>query len=166
FVLTARFRRATAPFGMDVLYLVHRWLAVVALLLAAVHYALLRCAYPATLLPASPLEAPFHMTAGRAALLAFALLVASSLWRRRLRIEYDRWRGLHILLAVGGTALAFVHVRGVAHYSDVFWTRILLDLLLGSLVAVVAYVRLVKPILLTGRPYRVSDVREERGRSW
>src|SRR5690606_41899172 len=38
FVLTARFRRATAPFGMDVLYLVHRWLAGVALLLAAGPY--------------------------------------------------------------------------------------------------------------------------------
>ncbi|NNL31471.1 MAG: hypothetical protein HKO77_10630, partial [Gemmatimonadetes bacterium] len=28
FLLTARFRRATAPFGIDVVYLFHRWLAV------------------------------------------------------------------------------------------------------------------------------------------
>lgn len=166
FLLTARFRRASAPFGMDVLYVLHRWVAVVALLLVAGHYVVLRTRYPAALDPAWPWEAPLYMSAGRAALLVFAVLVASSLWRRALGIEYDRWRIGHAVLAVAGMALSLVHVLGVRYYSEVFWTRVVLDLFLGSLVALVAYVRVVKPLLLTGKPYRVAEVRPERGRSW
>lgn len=166
FVLTARFRRATAPFGMDVLYVVHRWLAVLALGLVAVHYVILRAAYPATLAPAWPWEAPAYMTAGRGALLVFAVLVGSSLLRKALGIEYDGWRVAHTILAITGMALAIVHVRGVGYYSGVFWTRVVLDLFLGSLVVIVAHVRIVKPILLTARPYRVTRVAPERGRCW
>ncbi|MEX2467070.1 MAG: ferric reductase-like transmembrane domain-containing protein [Gemmatimonadota bacterium] len=166
FLLTARFRRATAPFGMDVLYVLHRWLAVLAFGLVMAHYLILRVRYPATLAPAWPMEAPLSMTAGRAALALFAVLIVSSLWRKSLRIEYDGWRIAHAVLAVAGVGLALVHVMGVAYYSGVFWTRSMLELFLGSLVAIVAYVRIVKPILLTGRPYRVTHVREERGRSW
>src|SRR5690606_9197800 len=75
FLLTARFRRATMPFGIDVLYLFHRWLAVIALGIAVAHYLILRLEYPATLRPASLLEAPLHMSAGRLALLLLAGLV-------------------------------------------------------------------------------------------
>ena len=166
FLLTARFRRATAPFGMDVLYVLHRWLAVLGLLLVVAHYAILRVAYPRTLEPAWPGSAPFHMTAGRLALAIFLVLVASSLWRKTFRIAYDRWRIAHIVLAVAGMALAFVHVVGVGYHSGLFWTRIVLDLFLGSLIAIVAYVRVVKPIVLTARPYRVTEVSPERGRCW
>lgn len=166
FLLTARFRRATAPFGMDVLYVLHRWLAVLALALVIAHYAILRVVYPRTLEPAWPGSAPFHMTAGRVALAIFVVLVASSLWRRAFGISYDRWRVAHIVLAVAGMALAFVHVVGVGYHSGLFWTRIVLDLVLGSLVAIVAYVRVMKPIALMARPYRVVAVNPEPGRCW
>jgi len=166
FVLTARFSRATAPFGMDVLYMLHRWLAVIGLGLIVGHYLVLKVAYPATLVPAWPTQAPAHMTAGRVALALFAILVASSLWRKAFRIEYDRWRIAHTVLAVLAMAFTVWHVLGVAYYSSIFWTRLLLDLLLASVVAVVAYVRVIKPILLTGRPYRVTEVRPEPGRCW
>lgn len=166
FLLTARFRRATAPFGMDVLYMLHRWLAVVGVLLIVAHYAILRVAYPRTLEPAWPASAPFHMTAGRLALAIFVVLVASSLWRRTFGITYDRWRIAHIVLAVAGMAFAFVHVVGVGYHSGLFWTRIVLDLFMGSLIVIVAYVRVVKPIALTARPYRVTEVSPEPGRCW
>ena len=166
FVLTARFRRASAPMGMDVIYVLHRWLAVAAVLLVVGHYLILRLRYPSTLAPAWVGEAPLHMTAGRVALAIFVVLVGSSLWRRRLGLEYDRWRLAHVGLAVSGIALAFFHVLGVGYFSGVFWARVVLDLLLGSLVAVVAYVRVAKPILLLGRPYRVTGVRAEAGRCW
>jgi predicted ferric reductase len=46
FALTARFRRATAPFGIDIVYYFHRYLAVFALAIVIGHYAILRLAYP------------------------------------------------------------------------------------------------------------------------
>jgi predicted ferric reductase len=166
FLLTARFRRATSPFGIDVVYQFHRWLAVGGLTLVLAHYAILRVGYPATLGPWAPTEAPFHMTAGRAALALFAVLVVSSLWRRAFRIEYDRWRVAHAAMAITAIALTLVHVRGVGYYTGVLWTRTVIDLLAGSLVAVAAYVRIVKPTLSSTQPYRVTSVREERGDAW
>ncbi|MDZ7779128.1 MAG: ferric reductase-like transmembrane domain-containing protein [Gemmatimonadota bacterium] len=166
FLLTARFRRATAPFGMDVLYVFHRWLAVIALVLVLAHYGILRVSYPATLEPFWPATAPWYMTAGRASLAVFLLLVVSSLARKALRIEYDDWRLAHTVLAVLGMALAVIHVLGVGYYSGVFWTRIVLDLFLASVLALVAYVRVMKPVSLMTKPYRVSDVRAEGGDTW
>lgn len=163
FLLTARFRRATAPFGIDVVYLFHRWLAVGGLGLLFGHYLILRIGFPSTLRPWLPGDAPSYMTAGRVSLALFGVLVASSLWRRRLGIEYDRWRVAHAVIAVAGITLALVHVRGVGYYTGVFWTRVVIDLFAGSLVAIVAYVRIVKPLLNSASPYRVRSVRPERG---
>src|SRR5512146_3197545 len=37
FALTARFKRATAPFGIDIVYYFHRYLAIAAVLLVTAH---------------------------------------------------------------------------------------------------------------------------------
>lgn len=166
FVLTARFRRATAPFGIDVIYVFHRWLAVIGLALVLGHYGVVRARYPAALGPLGPLEAPFHMTAGRLALLLFAVLIGSSLWRKRLGIEYDRWRVAHGVLAISAVALSIVHVRGVGYYSGMFFNRVVLDAFFFSLLGVVIYVRLVKPLWVASRPWRVEGVRREPGDAW
>ena len=100
FVLTARFRRATAPFGTDIIYYFHRWAALGGLALLFGHYILLRWRYASALGAANPLHAPWHMSAGRAALALFVILIATSLWRRKLRLEYDSWRAWHGVLAV------------------------------------------------------------------
>lgn len=166
FALTARFRRATAPFGVDVIYVFHRWLAVVGLTLVVGHYAVLRMRYADTLLPWTPLDAPIYMTAGRMSVGLFLVVIATSLWRKRMGIEYDRWRIVHGVLAVLAMILAVVHVRGVAYYSANFFSRTVLDAFMFSLVAIFVYVRLVKPLLLASRPHRVESVRPERGGAW
>jgi len=166
FLLTARFRRATSPFGIDVVYQFHRWLAVGGIGLLVAHYLILRIRYPTTLLPWVPGSAPWYMTAGRAALFLFLVLVVSSLWRKALHIEYDRWRVAHALMAIVAVSLALLHVRGVGYYTGVVWNRTLIDLFVGTLVAVVVHVRVVKPILTAARPYRVTAIRPERGDAW
>ena len=44
FLLTARFRRAAAPFGIDIIYRFHRYAAVIAFGLLAAHFLILRVA--------------------------------------------------------------------------------------------------------------------------
>jgi len=78
-VLTARFRRATAPFGVDIIYYFHRLAAVAGVGFVLGHYLILRIRYGEALGPLSPGTAPWHMTAGRIALWLFALLVITSL---------------------------------------------------------------------------------------
>ena len=166
FLLTARFRRASAPFGIDIIYYFHRYLAVVAFALIVLHYLILRFNYPEALGALNPLQAPWYLTAARVALLLFALIIIISLWRKPLRLHYDEWRMLHIGLAVSAFLLALMHIEGVGYYIEApakrwLWTGYTLFWVL-----LVVYVRIIKPWRMRTRPYRVAEVRQERGNSW
>ena len=165
-VLTARFRRATAPFGIDIIYYFHRWAAVAALGLVLGHYVILRLRYPEAIGPADPRVAPWQLTAGRIALALFVVLVISSLGRKALRIEYDRWRVGHALMALIGLVLAMAHIWGVGHYTEAVWKGTLWGAYTALWLGVVGYVRLARPLTLLRTAYRVTGVRSERGRSW
>ena len=166
FALTARFKRATAPFGIDLIYYFHRFLATVAFALLLLHAGLLWWKYPEAVGSIDPRRAPGHMTLGWLAMLAFTTGIVSSLWRKRLRIEYDRWRRLHVLLALLGVVLAVLHVEGSGTYLQSPWKRAAWTALALSWLSLAMWVRLVRPALLLRRPWRVTEVRRERGRSW
>jgi predicted ferric reductase len=165
-VLTARFRRATAPFGMDIIYYFHRWAAVAAFALIVAHYAILRTTFSGAIGPLDPRAAPWQMTAGRAALVLFAVLIVTSLWRKALRIEYDAWRWTHAAIAGGAMILAMAHIWGVGHYTASAWKGGVWGLYTVLWVLVIGYIRIARPRTLQRTPYRVVDVRAERGRSW
>lgn len=166
FALTARFKRATAPFGIDLIYYFHRYLASIATALLVVHALILLLRYPAAVGRIDFSAAPLHMSAGWVGLFAFLALVASSLWRKVLRLEYDRWRRVHVVLAVLGLVAAFVHVLGSASYLQVDWKFALWAALGLFWLGLVVFVRVLRPIALLKRPWKVVDVRPERGRSW
>jgi predicted ferric reductase len=166
FFLTARFRRATAPFGIDIIYYFHRWAAVAGASLILAHYAILRVRHGEALGPADPLTAPWQMTAGRLALFLFLVLIVSSLWRKQLRIDYDRWRIWHGLLAVAALLLAIAHIQGVGYYTHALWKQVVWSSYSGLWLFVLGYIRIFKPLRLSRHPYRVSEVRRERGHSW
>ena len=166
FLLTARFKRASAPFGIDIIYLFHRYMAVIAFALIFLHFLIIRIDNVDALGAINPLHAPWYMTAGRVSLLLFALLIISSLWRKKLRIHYDEWRMLHIVLAVAAFLLALGHIEGVDYYIAApakrwLWSGYTLFWLL-----LIVYLRLIKPWRMSGRPYRVTEVRQEHGDSW
>ena len=166
FLLTARFRRASAPFGIDIIYLFHRYLAVMAFALIFLHFLIIRFDNVDALGAINPLHAPWYMTVGRLSLLLFALLIITSLWRKKLNIHYDEWRMLHIALAVTAFLLALAHIEGVGYYIDApakrwLWTGYTLFWLL-----LIVYLRLIKPWRMSSRPYRVTEVCRERGDSW
>ena len=165
-VLTARFRRTTAPFGVDIIYYFHRLAALAGFALIVAHYVILRVRYGEALGPANPLVASWPMTAGRMAFVLFAALIVSSLWRQALRIEYDRWRVAHAVLAVGAVSLAIAHISGVGHYANAVWKGLPWVLFSLLWILIVAYVRIGRPWSLLREPYRVVSVQKERGRSW
>lgn len=164
FALTARFRRVTAPFGIDIVYYFHRYLAILALAIAAAHYLILRSANPAALGAADPRIAPAYMTAGRLALLLFIAIVVLSLARRALRLEYDRWRISHAALATAAVALSIWHLLGAGNLLDRPWKQALWAAYGLFWLALIVWVRLLRPWRLTQRPWRVIAVRPERGR--
>ena len=166
FALTARFKRATAPFGIDVIYSFHRYLAVGAFVLLLLHAGVMAWRYPMAAGWPNPFAAPAHVGLGWLALLAFALLVASSLWRKRLHLEYDTWRRLHVVLAVAGIATALWHVFASGSYLQDMPGRVLWVVLGASWLGLAVWVRLVRPATLLRRPWRVVGVKPEAGHAW
>ena len=166
FALTARFRRATAPFGIDLIYYFHRYLALVALALVLAHWLILRWHNPAALGAFDPRLAPAHMSAGRLALALFVVVSVLSLARRALRLEYDRWRVLHAAMSTAGLALALWHLAGSGHYLDSPWKQALWLVYGLFWISLIGWVRLLRPWRVARWPWRVAAVRPERGRVW
>lgn len=166
FLLTARFKKATAPFGIDIIYYFHRYLGVIAFALVAAHAGLVLIDNPALFAFFNPARAPGYMTAGILSALAMVVLVAASLGRKRFHIPYDGWRVTHAMLAAGATALAAVHIQGVQYYLATPWKAGLWHFSIAVWLGVMVFVRLVRPWQLARHPYVVREVREERGDAW
>ena len=166
FMLTARFKLAMAPFGIDIIYYFHRYIAVVALGVVLAHPIIVVSDNPAILSFLNPVRAPWQMTAGLAAILALTALMISSWWRNRLGLHYDAWRRWHSALAIAALGSALAHIGGVGHYVGAPWKRALWTAIGLSWLGVIAYVRVGRPWWMLRRPYDVVDVRPERGDAW
>ena len=166
YVLTARFRNATAPFGIDIIYYFHRYLAVLAFGAVVVHAVVALWRQPGMLAWLDPRAAPWYMTAGTAAFALFLVIIATSIWRKQIRLEYDLWRITHAILATVAFALALLHIEGIGYFINDPIQRTLWTGLTLSWVALIAYVRLIRPWRLMRAPYRVTEVRREAGRVW
>ena len=166
FVLTARFRRAAAPFGIDLIYYFHRWIALVAFFFIIAHPAILIFLEPSLLDDLRPSVISGYMLAGAISIAALTALMATSLWRQQLKIHYDAWRIWHALLAITALVFAIVHIEGVGNYVSSPWKRVLWATISACCLALLFYVRLIKPLELLRHPYRVERVVKERGDAW
>lgn len=166
FLLTARFRRASAPFGLDILYYFHRLTALVAFAFLVGHYLILRISYPEQFGALNPLEVPLGQSAGQLALLLFGVLIVISLWRRQLCIGYEVWRVAHASLATIAFLAAVVHIELAGDFTNHPLLRWVWTAYTLFWVLLIAYVRLVKPWGMLRKPWRVTEVRPERGHAW
>ena len=166
FLLTARFRRATAPYGIDLIYYFHRYAAVIALVVIVAHPVLLIVDNPQSAAMLDPSFAPLHMVAGSASVVVLVLLAAVSLLRKQLHIPYEAWRLTHLLLALAAIALALSHVYGVSYYSALPRMKVLWVAVGVGVGGIVTYVRVIRPWRIRRRPYRVVSVTPERGDAW
>jgi len=166
FFLTARFRRASAPFGIDILYYVHRLMALLGFGLIVAHAVLLLAAKPGLAARLFSADLPAHAMAAFASFALFLALIAASVWRKQWGIRYEPWRRWHGALAMAAVLLAVVHVDWAGLYIHVPWKRGLWLFIMLSWVLLLVYVRVLKPLLLLRRPYRVVSVRQERGSAW
>ena len=94
---------------------------------------------------------------------ALIALVVTALWRVKLRISYETWHVAHIALAVIAVAAGIVHMVGWAFYLADPWKRALWIGLTIFWIGLLIYVRVFKPLFMLRRPYRVAEVRKERG---
>jgi predicted ferric reductase len=166
FGLTARFRNVTEPWGEDIIYHFHRRISLIAIALVLLHPIILFALQPQRLAMLNFVQASWRASFGALSAYSLIALAVMALWRTKLRITYETWHLSHIVLAVIAIAAGLLHMVGFGRYLADPWKRTLWIGLTIFWIGLLLYVRIVKPLLMFRRPYRVSEVREERGDTW
>ena len=163
FVIAARFQSVAAPFGIDVLLQYHRQIAYTSLLFILAHPLLLFMAdtdYLALLdLTTAPLRAKMAVTST----VALLVMVALSVWRKKLRIGYELWQLTHSVLAFVVIAAALAHVLLVGYYVNEPLEIALWLWMSVVFVGLILWVRVVRPLELRSKAWRIEEVIPERG---
>ncbi len=166
FGLTARFRYVTEPWGEDVIYYFHRKISLIALALVVAHPIILFVIRPELLGLLNFISAPWRARFAALSTYSLIALVVTSLWRTQLKIKYETWQLTHVVLAVVAVTAGLLHMVGWGFYLTDPWKRGLWIGLTIFWLLLLLYVRLFKPLFILRRPYRVSQVRSERGDTW
>jgi predicted ferric reductase len=163
FGLTARFRYVTEPWGEDVIYHFHRQLSLIAVALVIAHPLILFAVRPELIALLNSFRAPWRARFAAISTYSLIALVVTAIWRVKLRIKYETWHITHIILAVVAVTAGLLHMVGWGRYLVSPQKRALWIALPIFWLALLLYIRIVKPLFILRRPYRVSEVRKERG---
>ena len=163
FALVARVRPVAEPFGTDAVIDFHRQIGYTGLIFVLIHVALSADWRQAN--PFKPIDTPPRVLFGALSAGALVVLVASSVWRRRLRLSYEVWQVLHALLAVIAVVAALVHVLLVHYYVDSIWKQVLWTIMTAAFLWLLVWVRVLRPLQIRRRPWRVERVTPERDRT-
>ncbi len=163
FALVARFRAVAAPFGEDALVQFHRQISYVALAFILAHPVLLQLAGTDIIGLLNLAQAPPRARFAVASTVLLLILIATSVWRKRLRIRYEIWQICHGVLSVLVVACALAHMFLVDYYLDAVWKKWLWAVMTLALVLLLVWVRVIDPLLRLRRPWRIERVTAERG---
>jgi len=155
FALVSRIQASTRPFGADALLQFHQQAGLLALTLVVAHtVAVLLHGLPLAAL--SPWQGGTVTRTGALALWATVLIAVTSAFRTRLRLSYEVWQALHLLLALAITAASVTHLFAAGHYSQAPALRAVLIGYTALFVALTLRYRLLRPLWLTRRPWVVA----------
>jgi predicted ferric reductase len=162
FALVSRLGPASRPFGSDALMQVHAQVGLVALAAVVIH-PLLLLGHGVPLSAWNPFGGPWLLQTGAIALWATLLIVVTSVFRRRLRLGYEAWQVLHLVLAVVLTAAMILHILAARGYAAEPGTRALLVAYGGLAFGVLLHYRLLRPLLIWRRPWTLVENRNVGG---
>ncbi len=163
FALVGRFTVVAAPFGIDALLRYHRQITYVALAFVVAHPVILFIA-DSSYLPLLKLwTAPWRARFALGSVIALVVLVTASVWRHRLRLSYETWHVTHGLLAVVVVLFALLHVSLVGYYVTGLLRHVVYDGYIGGLIFILAWIRIISPLIRYRHPWRVVRVDAQRG---
>jgi predicted ferric reductase len=166
FVLIARFKSVTTPYGIDVILQFHRQLAMVAIAAIVIHPLIIVIDNPSRLKLLNPLEGNWASRFALLSLVALVTMAVTTLYRKELKFDYEYWRLSHLALGVAAVVFAQLHVSMAGLYTNTFWKHAIWVIIAIIMVGIVVYLRLVKPLVQKGNQWRVAEVRPERGKTW
>lgn len=166
FIPTARLPLLSRNLRMDALYALHHRVSVAGFVLTMAHPLILFVGNPYTLRLLNLSTAPARARAAVIGIVLFVLVVVTSVWRKELRFRHESWRAFHDLFAVAATVLAMFHMFMVDHHMAHPLQRAYWAGMAAIWAAATLYMRVIRPLRLLRRPYRVAEVRPEQGACW
>jgi predicted ferric reductase len=163
FVLIARFKRITAPYGIDIILQYHRQIAVIAVAAILAHPLVIVIDNPSRVTLLNPIGGNWASRAAWVSVLALVAIVVTSQFRERLELDYEWWRASHLVLGVVAIVFAQLHVSLAGLYTNTAWKQAIWIAIAAVMVGLVAYLRLATPALQRKHWWRVAEVRPERG---
>lgn len=163
---TARLPVLRDVFAMDAVYYFHHRISLVSFYLVAAHPLLLIVNNPFAVELLNVFTTPGKVRTGVLSVIALIGLIFTSVYRQRMKLSYEGWRGMHDVFTLAVIGLALWHVLGINYYMAMPLQRALwlgLAVLWGGLAL---FIRVIRPWTLQQRPWRVREVIPERGRSW
>ena len=161
FVLAAHTVRTARVFGLDLLLRFHRQITWLIALLIFAHPIILFLWDPRFLALLDVAHAPARARFAVVSVVLLAVLIVTSIWRRRLHIRYAVWQVMHSVLATLIVVTALVHVLLIGYYVDEPWEKALWACYSLAFVSIGVWVRIVRPILRWRRRWRVVAVENE-----
>jgi predicted ferric reductase len=166
FVLTARYSKIGAPFGLDELLQFHSNTGYVAWVFIIGHFAILFLA-----------DSDFHefldpsvnfprTLALSTALIAITLLVAFTHWREKFGIIYEWWRLSHGFLALLVVFIGTVHIMQVSYYVSEWWQQAIWVTMSVIAIGLLMHNRVWRPLQMKKKPYKVSKIEKEAEATW
>jgi predicted ferric reductase len=166
FFMTGRFQRFAASFGLDSMLQFHRRTGLIAFFFVLAHPLILFLNDRQYLIFLDPRENFMRALALSAVLAALILLIVTTLWRQSLNIPYEWWRAAHGFLALFVVIIGLGHIFYVGFYVSALWKQIFWLAITGAAILLIVNTRIIKPLLMRYKSYRVIEVREERGDAW
>lgn len=162
FALVARIKPVAEPFGTDAVIDFHRQLGYTGLAFVLIHVALSADWSQVNPFTRGDEPTPGLVWFGALAAGALVVLVATSVWRGRLRLSYELWQLVHTVLAVVAVVSAVVHVLLVDYYVDTAWKQALWVLMTVAFVGLLVWARILRPLRVRRHPWTVESVTPER----
>jgi predicted ferric reductase len=163
FVLIARFKTVTAPYGIDIILRYHRQIAMVAVAAILAHPLIIVIDNPSRLSLFNPFGGNWASRTAWVSVYALLAIVVTSVFRERLKLDYERWRFTHLVLGVVAIVFAQLHVSMAGLYVNTAWKQAIWIGTAAAMVGLVIYLRVLKPAWQRGYRWRVVEVRPEQG---
>jgi predicted ferric reductase len=163
FLFSGRFKAIAPTFGMDNIIQYHREIGIVAFFFILAHPLILIFHNPDFLNYFNPKVNLMRAVALSFVSVAILMIVATSLWREAFKLDYEKWRLVHGLLGLSIVFIGIVHSIQVSHYLHSFWKKAAIAALGGAGMYLTVHTRVVRPWLSRKYPYRIKEVKEERG---
>jgi predicted ferric reductase len=166
YTLVSKVRTLAGAFGQDALLQFHKLMAKLATLLLVLHvYLMIMSGFPAEFLNPFHADSPWALRWGVYSFYCLILLMALSLFRKRIGLAYDKWQLSHWLLADTIVALGLAHILLFAGFSSTTPMRTLLAVYMAIILAISITHRVIHPLRMWSRQWEVIENRAERGDS-